>query len=195
MPITKLIYHTLYNLELQTVGIIIGAVVLIGHLVALLQANKVRPWLQKMPRNYPFGAVLMTLNFIWVFIIWTEMDLGEFYRIERSIQLVIIIAYFAVVFFVTEFLAARAVGMFLILLAAPVLDSAFLEMPDTRLLLVLLAYVGAVAGMFFVGMPYLLRDGIDWVSARTERWKGASLAGAVYGALVLVCALMFYKAG
>lgn len=194
MPVSRIIYDTLYGLQLQTVGIIVGAVLLISHLVALFKADKAKAWLQAMPRNYRFGAALMVLNFFWVFVIWTEMDLGEFFTIERPVQVIIIVAGVSVVLFVTEFLAARAVGMFLILLAAPILDSAFLKMPDTRLLLVLLAYVGAVAGMFFVGMPYLLRDAIAWVSSKTARWKAAALAGAVYGALLLLCALMFFKA-
>lgn len=195
MPVTKLIYEYLYRgLSLQTVGIIVGAVLLISHVVALVQKDKVLPWLKSMPRNYAFGVTLMTLNFFWVFVIWTEMDLGEFYTMERPVQMVIIAAYFGVILFVTEFIAVRAIGMFLILLAAPILDAAFLKSADSRLLLVLLAYVGAVAGMFFVGMPYLLRDAIDWVSRSVERWRIASLAGAVYGVVLLACALMFFKA-
>ena len=194
MPVTKLIYDSLYNLELQTVGIVIGAFLLVSHLIALLRQSQVTPWLRKLPRNQPFGISLMTLNFAWVFIIWTEMDLGEFYTLERSVQIIIIAAYFGVILFVTEFIAVRALGMFLILLAAPILDSAFLEMADTRLLLVLLAYTGAVVGMFLVGMPFLMRDAIDWVSATAGRWRNAALAGAVYGAVLLACALLFFKA-
>lgn len=193
MPFTKLIYEKLYSLDLQTVGIAIGVVLLISHVIALLREKQVTPWLKKLPRNQPFGIALMTLNFFWVFVIWTEMDLGEFYRFERMVQLVILAGYLGVIFMVTEFIAVRAIGMFLILLAAPLLDAAFLKSPDTRLLLVLLAYVGAVVGMFFVGMPYLLRDAIDWVADNAKRWRGAAMAGAAYGALLLVCALLFFK--
>lgn len=193
MPFTKLLYQKLYGLDLQTVGIVVGAVLLLSHLIALLREKQVLPWLKKLPRNQAFGIALMTLNFFWVFVIWTEMDLGEFYRFERAVQIVILAGYLGVIFMVTEFIAVRAIGMFLILLAAPVLDAAFLKNPDTRLLLVLLAYVGAVVGMFFVGMPYLLRDAIDWVSANAKRWRSAALAGAVYGALLLTCALLFFK--
>lgn len=190
---TKLLYKNIYEADLQTVGLVVGAVLLVSHLFALLREKQVTPWLRKLPRNQGFGMALMTLNFFWAFVIWTEMDLGEFYRFERPVQIVIVAAYLAVIFLVTEFIAVRAIGMFLILLAAPVLDSAFLKSPDTRLLLVLLAYVGAVAGMFFVGMPYLLRDAIDWLGANAKRWRIAALTGASYGALVLICALLFYK--
>jgi len=86
----------------------------------------------------------------------------------------------------------RAIGFFLILAACPVLDAAFLEPPVTRLLLVALAYVWIVKGMFWVGMPYLMRDQIAWATASPERWKALTLAGVGYGAAVLVCALAFY---
>ena len=193
MPFTKLLYQKLYSLDLQTVGIAVGVALLLSHLIALAREKQVVPWLKKLPRNQPFGVGLMTLNFFWVFVIWTEMDLGEFYRFERAVQLVILFGYLGVIFMVTEFIAVRAIGMFLILVAAPLLDAAFLKNPDTRLLLVLLAYVGAVAGMFLVGMPYLLRDAIDWVADNAKRWRSAALAGAAYGALLLVCALLFFK--
>jgi hypothetical protein len=193
MPFTKLLYQNLHSLELQTVAIVVGAVLVLSHVIALLRHQQVEPWLRKLPRNQPFGIALMTLNFFWVFVIWTEMDLGEFYRFERAVQIVILAGYLAVVFLVTEFIAVRAIGMFLILLAAPLLDAAFLKMPDTRLLLVLLAYVGAVVGMFFVGMPYLLRDAINWVASTANRWRAAAVAGAVYGAVLLVCALLYFK--
>ena len=46
--------------------------------------------------------------------------------------------------------------------------------------------------MFWIGIPYLMRDQIDWVLAKDVRYKGGAVAGAIYGALVLVCALAFW---
>lgn len=120
------------------------------------------------------------------------MDLGEFFTLERPVQIILVVGFFLVSRYVTDFLAVRAVGMFLILLAAPLLDAAFLEAPLARLLIVAPAYVWAVAGMFFVGMPYLMRDAIDWVTATPERWKRACGAGVVYGLALLVCGFVFY---
>ena len=37
-----------------------------------------------------------------------------------------------------------------------------------------LAYAWIIAGMFFVGMPYLLRDWITWLTQKPSRWKLAS---------------------
>ena len=47
--------------------------------------------------------------------------------------------------------------------------------------------------MFWVGMPYLLRDQIAWVSASAKRWRGLAVGGLVYGAAVLLFALFSWK--
>jgi hypothetical protein len=93
-----------------------------------------------------------------------------------------------VVSFVPEFLAVRALGALLLLAASPVLHAAFLQPQTSRLLVPILAYVWVLGGMFLVGMPYLLRDGITWATANPGRWKMASAGGVAYGALMLVVA-------
>jgi hypothetical protein len=93
--------------------------------------------------------------------------------------------------YVPEFLAVRALGMVLLLAAEPLLESAVLRNEPSRLLLVVLAYVWAIAGLFLVGMPFLLRDAIQWVSTG-NRWKPAAVAGVVWGLAVLVCAIFIW---
>jgi len=145
-----------------------------------------------LPRNTNFGTGLLLVCFVWTFIVWTEMDLGEFFNLERPVQLILIIGFFAVSTYVKEFLAVRAIGFFFILAAAPVLDAAFLQPPSSRLLLVALAYIWILEGMFWVGMPYVMRDQIDWATADPKRWKAITLTGAAYGAVLLACALAFF---
>ena len=70
-----------------------------------------------------------------------------------------------------RFLTARALGILMLLGACLFLVAAFLELPLTRLLLPVVAYVWIVLGMFWVGMPYLLRDQINWLAASELRWK------------------------
>jgi hypothetical protein len=81
-----------------------------------------------------------------------------------------------------EFLAARATGMLLLLAAEPVLEAAFLRPEAGRYLLVVLAYGWIIAGLFWVGMPYLLRDQIAWASKSDSRFRVLSIAGLLYGA-------------
>ena len=51
-----------------------------------------------------------------------------------------------------------------------------------RLLLVSLVYVWIFAAMFWVGMPYVMRNQITWISANPLRWRAMALAGLGYGA-------------
>ena len=188
------IYDFLYDpgLPLKAVGLVIGIWLIASHVFALLKPDIVKPWLKAFPRNEKIGIPLVIFCFAWGFIIWSCMDLGEFYKIERVVQIIIAGVCIGVVTQVREFLAVRALGFLLVLVAAPILDSAFLQEPQSRLLLVALAYAGAVKGMFWIGIPYLMRDQINWVLAEDVRYKGGAIAGAVYGALVLVCALAFW---
>lgn len=192
-PVLKAVYDALYyDLSLKTVGIGIGLLLIAAHLFALLRSEPTKVWLKALPRNGRLGTVILAIDFAWCFLVWSEMDLGEFHTLEKTVQVVLVVGFLGFGYFVREFLAVRALGLFLILLACPVLDAALLQPPLTRLLLVFLAYAWIVKGMFYVGMPYLMRDGIDWVVARPSHWKMGATAGLAYGVAVLVCSLLFY---
>ena len=191
--LTQSIYQYLYtDLDLKTVGLFVGLVLLVAHTAAFLQYEKLKPWLQALPRHPKIGIALLAVCFFWSIVIWTEMDLGEFYNLERPVLLILVVGFFAVSYYVKEFRTVRAIGFFLILAAAPILDAAFLEPPATRLLLVALAYAWILKGFFWVGMPYLMRDQINWAVADPKRWKILTLAGAAYGLAILISALLFY---
>ena len=75
-----------------------------------------------------------------------------------------------------EFLAVRALGILCLLAAEPLLDAAFFRYEPSRLLVTVFAYLMVVAGLFWVTMPYLLRDQIA-VESRGARAAGGSLHG------------------
>jgi hypothetical protein len=91
---------------------------------------------------------------------------------------------------VDEFLAVRALGIFLLLLAEPLIEAAFLKPETGRLLLVAWAYTLAVLGMVWVGLPYTLRDQIDWLRKSRGLWSAAAAVGLVYGGLLAAFALV-----
>lgn len=190
----QIIYESLYRpgLPLQLMGILVGLWLVGSHVFALLKPDETSAFLKKFPRNEKLGTILVAIGFVWTFIVWSEMDLGEFFKVERLVQIVLIAGCFGVIKYVREFLAVRATGFLLILAAAPILTSAFLEEPATRLLLVALAYAGAIIGMFWVGMPYLMREQIDWILGDAKRLRYGAIGGIAYGAVVLLCALVFW---
>lgn len=188
------LYNTLYEpgLPLKLMGILVGLWLVASHVVAFLKPGIVKPWLKAFPRNEKIGTVLIIIGFAWAYLIWSCMDLGEFFKIERPVQLVIIGVCIGVIVYVKEFLAVRSLGFLMILAAAPMLESAFLKDPQSRLLLVIFAYAIAVKGMFWVGMPYLMRDQINWVLAKESRYRYGAIAGAAYGLVMAVCAVLWW---
>lgn len=188
------IYDFLYEpgIPLKWMGILIGVFLIATHAMALLKPDMVKPWLKKFPRDEKIGTVLIIIAFAWTLVIWSGMDLQEFFKIERTVQLILIAGCIGVIVYVKEFLAVRALGFLMILAAAPILDSAFLKEPQTRLLIVALAYAIALKGMFWVGMPYLMRDQINWVLANEKRFRSGAVLGAAYGLVVLICAVVLW---
>jgi hypothetical protein len=188
------IYNLLYEpgIPLKVMGILIGVWLIASHAIALTKPDLVKPWLKGFPRNEKIGTVLVIIAFAWTFVVWSCMDLGEFFKIEKPVQMILVAGCVGVIVYVKEFLAVRSLGFLMILAAAPILDSAFLKEPQTRLLIVALAYVIALKGMFWVGMPYLMRDQINWVLAKDKRYQIGALAGAVYGLVVLACAVAWW---
>ncbi len=189
--------HTLYDwlyrdLPLRWAGLILGVLLLVAHLYALFNFKNLRPWLKRAPRDKTLGIVLLSLDLVWALVLMSSMDLGEFEKIRKIALLLLPVVYVLMILYVDEFLTARALGILLLLAACPLLDAAFLQLPVSRLLLPALAYVWILLGMFWVGMPYLLRDQIGWVTASEGRWKKLALSGIGYGVALLVCAVAFW---
>ena len=181
-----------YSLTLKTVGVLLGLLLVAGHALALLRATDTRQWLLRLPRSFTAGVVVLTIDFIWTWVLALKMDWGEFYYLQRPMLFVLPVFFYLTIRFVDEFLAARALGILLLLAAAPLLDAAFLQPQTSRLLVVVLAYAWVVMGMFWVGMPHLMRDQIAWLQRSAPRWQAHCAGGIVYGAAMLVCALIWY---
>lgn len=182
----------IYNFDLRPVGFVVGIGLIAAHVIAIVHGSTVRAWLHGFPRSKTAGRALLTLDAAWVFWLVAMMDLGEFTNYRTGLMILVPVAYFLSLKFVDEFLAVRALGMLLLLLAEPLLEAAFLHPETSRLLLVVLAYAWVVLGMFWVGMPYLMRDQIAWLLKSETRWKACGFLGLIYGAAVLFCALAFY---
>jgi hypothetical protein len=79
-----------------------------------------------------------------------------------------------------------------LLAAEPLLDAAFLRYETSRLLLTVFAYLLIVAGLFWVAIPYLLRDQINWGTRSVSRWRFLHAIAFIYGGVILTFALTQY---
>lgn len=188
------LYHTSPDggIPLKGTGIVLGLGLLLVHLWMWKTGPQMKAFLKGFPRNYPWGAALLTVDFLWGMLILSNMDMGEFFWLRRYFLIAVPLGYVGMLVFVQEFLSVRALGALGLLAAGPVLNAAFLQPPVTRLVLPILAYGWILSGLFLVGMPFLLRDWINWVIAKDSRWNIAVWGGVAYGALMLVLAVTTY---
>lgn len=192
------LYEYLYHqaedggIPLKGTGIVVGLVLLAKHLWAWFNAETAQNLLKQFPRNFKCGAAILTVDFFWAMLLLNYMDMGEFFHLRKWFLTLVPIGFVLVLIYVQEFLAVRALGALMLLLAGPVLTAAYLQPQTSRLLLPILAYAWIIAGMFFVGMPYLMRDWVSWLTASALRWKIAVGGGATYGAVLLAVALVDY---
>lgn len=182
----------IYDFSLRSVGLVTGLALLIAHITAFVLSGQIMPWLRHFPRSRSAGIVLCILAALWAFWLAATMDLGEFTPNRTLICLVIAAGAVMVPLFAEEFLAVRALGILALLAVEPLLGAAFLRPETSRLLLVILAYAWAIAGLVLVGAPYVLRDAIAWLTASECRYKSAAALGAGYGLLLVAVSLLFF---
>ncbi|MGD7651645.1 MAG: hypothetical protein ACQCXQ_00420 [Verrucomicrobiales bacterium] len=195
--------HPYEHLTLFTAGLVLALWLIGSHALMLAKPDEVRGFLKKFSRNQMIGQVLLGIGLAWSWLLVAPegmgivsslaMDLGEFNGAKGLLRIIIPLSLVAITISVRDFLAVRALGLLGLLVAAPLLDAAFLKDPSTRLLVPIYAYGLLTASMFWVGMPYLFRDAVDWVTADGKRWKVCGLTGLAYGMVTLLCALAFWR--
>jgi membrane-associated HD superfamily phosphohydrolase len=192
------LYDYLYHqnptggIPLKGTGIVVALALILAHVWALKNNARTQAFLKSFPRTFHWGVILLTIDVIWSVFALSNMDMGEFYNMRRTFIMITIGGYVAVLVYVKEFLAVRALGALMLLVAGPVLTAAFLQPQTSRLLLPILAYLWIIVGMYFIGMPFLMRDWINWLLAKPQRWNLAVYSGIAYGVVLLVTALLFY---
>jgi hypothetical protein len=182
----------MYDLTLRTAGMLAGAFLLLIAVPSVVLPKATAELAKKFPRSGLFGVLLLTTAFLWsLYLLWT-MEMGEFSGFRRPLLFALPIGFVLVLRFVREFLAVRALGILALLAAEPLLEAAFLRYEPSRLLVTVFAYILIVKGLFWVTMPYLLRDKINWAARSVGRWASVNALAAIYGAVLLFFAFTRY---
>jgi len=174
----------IYQLSLHTAGVFAGAFLLIVGFFGLIKPGFAQV-VKQFPRSRIAGVVLLTICLGWTFWLVATIQMGEFASFRRPLLIALPIGYVLTLFFVDEFLAVRALGILCLLVAEPLLDAAFLRYETSRLLVTVFAYLLIVAGMFWVAIPYILRDQINWIARSAFRWRCVHAIELIYGAVIL----------
>jgi hypothetical protein len=182
----------IYPFSLQHIGILVGLLLIATHGYALAVPAPTKKFLHTLPRSRFWGTVFLAISAVWAFWLVCTIDLGEFAKLRNLLTIAVPVAAVLTWMFVDEFLAVRSLGILALLAAEPLLEAAFLRPEASRLILVTLAYVWILAGLFLVGMPYIMRDLTAWVIGSQRRYQLGAVLGAACGAVILACAIALW---
>ena len=181
----------IYHLSLQTAGVIAGAFLIVVGVLGLMKPDFAQV-VKQFPRSRFAGVVLLTICLAWTFWLLATIQMGEFSSFRRPLLIALPIGYVLTLFFVDEFLAVRALGILCLLVAEPLLDAAFLRYETSRLLVTVFAYLLIIAGLFWVAIPYVLRDQLNWIARSVFRWRCLHAIELIYGGVLLGFAFTQY---
>jgi len=194
--------HVYEEIPLNVAGYVLAIWLIALHVWMLRKPEESKAFFIKLPRNSVLGPWIMGFGMAWFWLLIApdglgilsklNMDLGEFNSAKPILRLLVPIAAAGMIMHVKEFLTVRAIGLVALMAAAPLLYSAYLEPPVSRLLIPLFAYAMIFSGLFFVGMPYTMRDAITWATKTDARYRMLTFVGLGYGVLVLICDLLWW---
>ena len=181
----------IYHLSLHSAGIVAGVFLIALGLIGLTKPD-VASVVQRFPRSRVAGVVRLTICLVWTFWLVATIQMGEFSSFRRPLLIALPMGDVLALFFVDEFLAVRALGILCLLAAEPLLDAAFLRYETSRFLVTVFAYVLIIAGLFWVAIPYTLRDQINWIARSAFRWRCLHAIELIYGGVILGFAFTQY---
>lgn len=187
-------------LPLFETGLAMGLLLLLLHALAWWQPGRAMALLRASHRSTAAGQLLLGLDMIWVaLLLWNDpanplrMPLFEFEGVRGILLLLCPVVWFVLSTMVKPNLFARALGLFILLAVIIPLSAAFLKEPLTRLLIPLWCYPALTAAMFWVAWPWLWRDAVEWLARHPRLFRALAAAGALYGAAMVACALLFWR--
>ena len=175
------------NLFLGKLLVLLGALGLAAGVALLRWPAALRAGLAAFPRSKWPGRVLAAIGSIWVCWVIQHAALGRFEAVKPLIPVLGLAGYGAIVVFLDELLAPRALGGLLLLLANPMLNGVRWSDSAWRFAVVAIAYAWVMAGCALMLHPWAFRRLAERF-AGSPGWLRAAGWGKVLAGAVLLAA-------
>ena len=179
------------NLFLGKLLILLGALGLVAGLAVLRFPAALRAGLAAFPRSKWPGWMLTAVCVFWVAWVIRHAALGRFEAVKPLIPVLAVVGFGAIVWFLDELLAPRALGGLLLLLANPMLNGVRWSESAWRFAVVLIAYAWVVAGCALMLHPWGFRRMADQFAVSAGGLRAAGW-GKLLGGAVLVAAGLWH---
>jgi len=195
--------HPYQEISLGTAGLVLGILLVALYGLMFLKADAAKEIARKLPRNSDLGTYFMGFGMVWFWLLVAPpdkgifsaitMDLGEFNKVKKYLMIGVPVFCVGMIVYVREFLFVRGLGLCLLMAAAPLLYASDFENAPLQFVMPAFCYIMIIKGLYFVGMPYLFRDGVTWATASDGRWRGLALGGVALGLLFVTLGLTAWR--
>ena len=195
--------HPYQEISLGTAGLVLGIILVALYGLMFLKADAAKEIARKLPRNSDLGTYFMGFGMVWFWLLVAPpdkgifsaitMDLGEFNKVKKYLMIGVPVFCVGMIVYVREFLFVRGLGLCLLMAAAPLLYASDFENAPLQFVMPAFCYIVIIKGLYFVGMPYLFRDGVTWATASDGRWRGLALGGVALGLLFVTLGLTAWR--
>jgi multisubunit Na+/H+ antiporter MnhG subunit len=173
-------------MTLSVLAILLGLIISVPSIYGLLKPADFTQKVRAFPRSVTWGCFLMLLATVWFNWNLKNESIADFEPLKPLLYALFFAVGVGACIFVRDFLAARGAAVVMLLLAKLVCDTARWVQTDWRLVLVVMAYIWVVLGIWFTISPWRMRDIINWSTANPARTKTVNLVRIVFGALIIL---------
>ena len=173
------------EITLSTLSLILGAGALGGGVWGLTQEATVRELLKGYPRNNNVGYATILAGMVWFLYILGGESMSDFEQFRTIFNVLLIGTGVGACVYLKDYLAVRGTAVLMILVAKLIVDTARWHDSEWRLVLVVMAYIMVIKGMWLTVSPWKMRDLIQWILSGDKRFKNVCIARIVFGALLL----------
>lgn len=179
-------------MKLSTLSILIGLVISAPQIYGLMKPAAFVASIRKFPRSLPWGYALVTLGTAWFLWHLKQESIADFAVYKPYLMAGFVAVGVATCIFLQDFLAVRGLAIVLLLLAKQVVDTARWADSPWRLVLVTLAYVWVVGGIWFTISPWRCRDLLHWFTATEQRVKVGCAVRLTLALLLVALGLLVF---
>ena len=181
------------EISLATLSMILGALALGSGVWGMMAREQALDFTKGFPRNDNAGYFTIIAAMVWFLLILKGESMSDFERYRLHFNVFILATGIGACVYLKDFLAVRGSAVVMILLAKLIVDTARWHESDWRLVLVTMAYLMVVVGMWLTASPWRMRDWIEYLTANEGRFKKVCIGRAALGLLLLVLGVTAFK--
>lgn len=156
-------------MTLSTLSIVLGLGLALPQIYGIINPSAFRSKLIPFPRSLSWGYPLITLATLWFLYLVANEQVADFAAYKNLMLIGFAALGIGTAIYLSDFLAARALAVLLLLAAKLLLGRLWDTESSWRLVISVWAYVWVIAGMWIAISPWRLRDWIEWMVKTDKR--------------------------